>query len=130
MVLAAGTSGACVDEIVGAQCVAEAEPNPDCPSDRDYFSGCSGNDQVDCRHGYTVQRTPCGSAFCRKDLTAVCSLAEEPDPGCSANQLHSSFCEGDTVVQCGWGYRVSEEPCLASEVCAPFSISNAVCQPR
>jgi len=131
VVLAAGTSGACVDDIAGgAQCVAEAEPNPDCPSNRDNFSGCSGNDQVDCRHGYTVQRTPCGSAFCRRDLTAVCSLAEEPDPGCSQNLRQSSFCVGDTVVHCGWGYPVSEEICSASEVCAPFSFANAVCKQR
>lgn len=129
VVLAAGTSGACVETFPGSQCVAEAEPNPDCPSDRDYFSGCSGNDQVDCRRGYTVKRTPCGSAFCRRDLTAVCSLTEEPDPACSYTQRSSSFCAENTLVHCGWGYPVSQEVCSSAEVCAPFSFDQAVCGP-
>jgi len=128
VVLAAGTSGACVEAAAGAQCVAEAEPAAECPSDQDYFVGCNGNDQIHCRFGYVMQRVPCDSAFCRGRREAVCSLDEEPDPACSQGQRASSFCAGEeTLVQCLWGYRVSEQPCAAGEVCGPFSVGHAVC---
>jgi hypothetical protein len=128
--LAPGTSGTCVHLTGGSQCVAEAKPDPACPRENDHFSGCSGNDNVDCRYGYVVRRTPCGSAFCREDLTAVCSLTEAPDPACAQNSRTSSFCAGDTLVHCGWGYPVSEEVCSPSEACAPFSVVSSVCTPR
>jgi hypothetical protein len=128
--LTPGTSGACVELSAGAQCVAEAEPEPDCHGTRDHFSGCNGNDHIECRYGYVLERTPCGPASCREDLTAVCSLTGEPDPECWKGDRQSSFCDGDTLVHCGWGYRISEEPCPASETCAPFSVNNARCEPR
>jgi hypothetical protein len=127
LVLAAGTSGVCVDAAAGAQCAAEAEPAAECPSNRDYFIGCSGNDQIRCRFGYVVERIPCGAAFCRGRREAVCSLAEEPDPACAPDQRASSFCAGETLVHCLWGYRVSEQPCAAGEVCGPFSVGLAAC---
>jgi hypothetical protein len=131
VVLTEGTSGACIDTTTPpARCVAEAERDPACPIELEHFSGCSGNDQVDCQYGYVIRRKACGAAFCRQDFDAVCSVADAPDPACFHNARTSSFCEGDTLVECEWGYRVSQKACSVSEVCAPFSVENAVCKPR
>ena len=129
IVLTEGTSGACVDRSQSAQCVAEAVPDPNCQSGVSYSSRCSGNDVILCSGDYVIQRTPCGSAFCRQGSEAVCSLLEAPDPGCVANERLSSYCAEETLIQCRWDYRVSERPCSASEVCAEFSPANAVCTP-
>ena len=129
-VLTPGTSGACVDVAGSANCVAEAEPDPNCrhgPSSG--FSQCSGNDRIACVGDYVTQRTPCAPALCRQgQLAAVCALPEEPDVDCKADQPASSFCVGERlVIQCAGAYRVSEKQCLADEHCGFYPSVGYTC---
>jgi hypothetical protein len=126
-VLTPGTSGACVVVTGSAYCVAEAEPDPNCrtgPSSS--FSRCSGNARIDCLGDYVAQRTPCAPALCRQGQgAAVCALPEEADVDCKADEPASSFCVGNSVIQCSGAYRVSEKQCLADEHCGFYpSVGN------
>jgi hypothetical protein len=109
-------------QMLSALCVAEPERNPECPSGTVQAynaTTCSGNDLLQCIDGFLLQRQSCGDAFCTAD--AFCSLTKEPDPSCPPNQPEAGFCDGNVVVLCNDGFRVSETPCAAPQTCGTSS---------
>jgi len=127
-VLTPGTSGACIVVAGSAECVAEAEPDPNCSTGPSYGSRCSGNARIDCIGDYVTQRTPCAPALCRQgQRAAVCALPEDPDVDCKADELASSFCVRNSVIQCSGAFRVSEKQCSADERCGFYPSVGSTC---
>jgi len=63
---------ACATDAVGSYCVEKVVRDPNCPrtpSDRGSVLVCSGNDLLECRDGFALERTSC------KELTCVCDAS-------------------------------------------------------
>jgi len=121
--------GACTTLNSRAQCVDQAKRDPICLADWQSLR-CNGNELVDCRYGYAMQRTACAAEFCLEPWQghAACFPSNVPDPECAAEREESSYCTaGNTLVTCGFAYRVSERACAADDKCRYFSDGLGPC---
>ena len=112
-----GVGPYCVTPKARALCAIDPEPSRVCNKDDFASVLCDGNDNVQCEQGYETSRTDCGAGFCKPVAANFCAQANDPDPGCSTDDLRSTFCEGDSVVQCFETYRVSTTDCAVGKKC-------------
>jgi len=87
-----------------------AEGPPNCS----FEPSCDGSVLTTCQCDLVVARQDCGAAeLCRKvGAYRRCTETAAPDPRCGdPPPLSSTFCDGDTVVGCGYGYTESHIDC-------------------
>ena len=108
---ACGSTTHCVESAeCGPICVAGSAPEPRCAQER----FCDGGDAIAlCKCGYVQYRFSCSTGLSCQDMRGqpVC-LSAAPDPRCGdPTQQYFSFCEGNVLVGCWYGYLSSINDC-------------------
>lgn len=114
-------TGACAITGDGPTCVLDATPSPSCDGVKSITDSngqyrgysCEGNDQIRCADEYLTGRHPCGSARCRQFTPdfATCILSEDPDPNCPLDRAQWSYCNGNALIRCVYGYVIERHRC-------------------
>ena len=130
---ATGSTCAAVGGSYGPICVLSTTPDPSCPPPSGPFqesSYCSGNTQVSCQWGYTVERANCVTNFCTEvGSDARCALSPTRDPRCGNPLAESSaFCDANTVWSCWNGYPVDRQACGATGTCFVNTDGDGYCE--
>jgi hypothetical protein len=117
--------GTCATTSLGPTCVYGAGPAPACA---EIVTGerCDGNVRLSCDSGYAVGRASCWEGTtCHEFATdAACVLVDEPDPNCQETLRIESYCDGDSLVHCEYGYATAREPCGSDKRCFKNEFSN------
>ncbi len=114
----------CVTTTFGPTCVFDAEYEPACA---DVVAGkiCDGNFLLECLDGYVTSRTPCDEGTCHAfPDDASCVISGVPDPNCQETRQLESYCDGDSVVHCEYGYPTRREPCGSDQHCFKNDFSS------
>ncbi len=108
-----------VSDSCGAICALGDSPEPRCTPTQQWF--CDANDRVTCTCDFVLARFGCDATqTCRQMSGDVQCTPADTDPRCtSSTQATFSFCTGDVVNECWYGYLLSYE-------CSPPSHCDAV----
>jgi hypothetical protein len=98
-----------------ALCVEESEVDSVCLGG-DYT--CLDNAYVRCNGGNLTETKTCGELFCISASNwSTCAVTGAPDARCPSEARFTAFCEGNSIVECSLGYRVSVTPCSEESPC-------------
>lgn len=110
------------DEGPRGLCVVSGETDPRCPAELTFAAFCDGDRLARCTYGYVEFDDDCPAegetcVVVPDDVpNAICSATAEPDPRCGTDQYLYAVCDGDTLLQCSYGFAQGESTCL---VCDP-----------
>jgi hypothetical protein len=115
----------------GTQCIQDVfvcgygpTPDPRCPQAPvdchgdsafcgSYHPACDGTTVLSCEGGYLTAQRTCGAGatcFLRDEHNAMGVLSTTPEPRCGTDS-ESSYCDGDQIVDCAYGYAVARALC-------------------
>ncbi len=117
----------CATTSLGPTCVLDEAPDPACMDGTGRT--CDGNTLLGCIDGYATSRTPCEEGGCRIfPIDADCTLTNAPDPNCLETRQGESYCDGDFIVECKYGYATSRQACGEGAHCTrPAGLTVAEC---
>jgi len=120
----ADCSGSCVVVAGCGSICADAEPEPRCA---DVTAFCDGDTLTACQCGHAKERTTCGTARCQKvQAASFCSIEPTRDARCAPQALYSSFCDGNSLDVCEFGFLTSRQNC-APMTCSQQTTVSASC---